>query len=191
VQPARVIVQLDEQRHGAAWCRNTALAMVDTEWTAWLDDDDEFLPNHLKVLLRGANRSRADLIYSYAEFVGGPDPLAGPNPAGEWVANPINCPHSAYSDLWLRTNGNFIPCCYIAKTAIMKQVGGFPEPWSMPDVKHSADCEDYLMLLNMLAVGARFHHVVGVRTWRYNYWDGNLGGRGVNRLHEIESGERP
>lgn len=188
--PARVIVQLDVDRQGAATTRNKALALVDTEWTAWLDDDDELLANHLRVLVRGANRSGADLVYSYAEFVDGPDPLAGPNAAGEWTPNPINCPHTSHSDLWLRTNGNFIPCCYIARTSIMRQVGGFPEPWSMPDVRHSADCEDYLMLINMLRVGARFHHVVGVRTWRYHYHDGNLGGRGVNRLHELPDQSR-
>jgi len=52
LQPAGVIVEMDQKREGAATVRNRALDRVSTEFVAFLDDDDELLPNHLKLLAR-------------------------------------------------------------------------------------------------------------------------------------------
>lgn len=188
VKPAHVVVQLDRERVGAAGCRNLGLTHVDTEFVAFLDDDDEMLPNHLKVLVRGANSSHADLIFTYPEFVGGTDSLACINDAGEWIMAPVHVPFHAAQRLALRKYGNFIPCGYLVRTARIRAVGGFPEPYSMPEVpvSRSGDCEDYLMLLKLLDAGAEFHHVCGVRTWRYNLHGANLGGRGLDRMHELQ-----
>jgi glycosyltransferase involved in cell wall biosynthesis len=76
MEPGDVVIEVDKDRHGADWARNEAIKRVRTAWIAFLDDDDEFKPNHIKVLVRGANKSHADLIFTYAEFVGGRDPLA-------------------------------------------------------------------------------------------------------------------
>jgi glycosyltransferase involved in cell wall biosynthesis len=186
IKPARVVVGRDKERLGAATARNKALEQVKTEWVAILDDDDEFLPDHLRTLIRGANLSGADLIFSYPEFVGGRDPLACLDDNGTLVPEPINIPFGPVQEYGLRKYGNFIPCTVLVRTALVRQVGGYPEPYSMPEVTVSADCEDYLLLLRLLDAGASFYHVTGVRTWRYTYHDGNLGGRGVNRMHEIE-----
>ena len=193
--PSTIYTSYDNERRGAWWNRNQALEQVETPWVAWLDDDDEWLPNHLRVLAGGATRTGADLVFSYAEFVGGRDPLACC-----WrkklVAEPINvpfgveqrahldarngeyCPHCGY------LRGNFIPCCYLTRTATLRKAGGFPAPYSLGEIT-SGECEDYLMLLRMLDVGAEFYHVPGVRTWRYHMWGGNVGGRGADRMHEL------
>jgi glycosyltransferase involved in cell wall biosynthesis len=188
VAPARVIVQLDRDRLGAAATRNAGLAQVATDWVAWLDDDDELLPNHLKVLVRAANQTRAELVFSYPEVVGGRDPLACVDDRGVLIAEPLHVPFGPVQRVALRQCGNFIPVTYLVRTEPVRRVGGFPEPYSMPDVKVSADCEDYLLLLKLLDAKTAFHHVCGVRTWRYHLHDGNLGGRGLNRLHELEEG---
>jgi len=183
VHPGFVQAQLDVDRRGAAWARNQALGSVETDWVAWLDDDDELKPNHVKVLVRGANASGADLVYTYAEFRGGRDPLAQSH-GGVLVPEPVDLPFDAEAEWSLRRWGNFIPVTYMVRTELVRRVGGFPEPYGF-EASVSRDCEDYGLLLRLLDAGARFHHVPGVRTWVYHYHEGNLGGRGVNRMHEL------
>lgn len=186
VRPGDVVIEVDDDRTGAAETRNRAVDRVQTDWIAWLDDDDELLPNHVKVLVRGANKSGADLVYSYAEFVGGRDPL-GCWHKGQLVAEPINVPFDKEAMLALRRDGNHIPITYLVRTELVRQVGGFPERNSFGvTAKHSGDCEDYGLILRMLDAGAQFHHVTGVRTWRYHFHDTNTGGRGAAWLHELE-----
>jgi hypothetical protein len=179
--PRRILVSTDTERHGAASTRNRLLRQVRTGWVAWLDDDDELLPNHLEVLIRGANDSQADLVYSYPEIIGVPDPLAVCDDDGNVVTEPIDIQFGPRQEQWLRERGNFVPVCYLVRTALLKQVGGFPEPHSVPvpASNNSGGCEDSLALLKLLDAGARFHHVLGVRTWRYHVWGGNVGGRGI------------
>jgi hypothetical protein len=185
--PGDVIVQVDEAREGAAQTRNRALERVTTPWVAWLDDDDELLPNHVKVLTRSANRSGADMVFTYAEFVGGRDPLACADMLGALSAEPVNIPFEAPQEWWLRRVGNFIPVTYMVRTQLVRDVGGFPLPYSFDAPGGSNDCEDYGLLLNMLNAGGKFHHVCGVRTWRYHFHGANTGGRGTDRLHELEN----
>lgn len=187
VRPGAVIVYNDIERHGAAWCRNSALELVKTDWCAWLDDDDELLPNHIKVLVRAANATGADMVFSYAKFVGGSDPLACVYGGTRLIPEPINVPWDDRSHMSLRRYGNFIPVTYMVKTELVRRVGGFPAPYSMPDVKVSGECEDYLLLLKMLDAGAKFYHVCGVRTWVYHFHDANTGGRGVSHVRELET----
>lgn len=185
VKPGAVVVRCDIDRRGAAWCRNAAIELVKTDWIAFLDDDDELLPNHIKVLVRGANSSNADMVFSYARFEGGRDPLACIYGGVRLIPEPINVPWDSRAELSLRRYGNFIPVTYMVKTDIVRQVGGFPEPYSMPEVTTSGECEDYLLLLKLLDAGAKFHHVCGVRTWIYRFHDLNTGGRGADRMHEL------
>ncbi len=42
---------------------NQALMMVRGKWIAWLDDDDEFSPDHLEVLLTACLGSRREFVY--------------------------------------------------------------------------------------------------------------------------------
>lgn len=181
---ANVVVAHDDERAGAAATRNRAVAAVETDWVAFLDDDDELLPNHLRVMLRGANRSGADLIYTYAEFAGGRDPLAACDNQRRLVPEPINVAWGTQQQWWLRNAGNFIPVTNLVRTSAIRAVGGFPRPYGF-QAKTSRDCEDYGLLLALLDGGYRFHHVCGVRTWRYHFHGANTGGRGADRMHEL------
>jgi glycosyltransferase involved in cell wall biosynthesis len=183
MEPGDVVIEVDKDRHGADWARNEAIKRVRTAWIAFLDDDDEFKPNHIKVLVRGANKSHADLIFTYAEFVGGRDPLACIH-HGQLVAEPLNVPWTDEQAYWIRIHGNFIPVTYMVRTEAVRDVGGFPAPYSF-QAMNSRDCEDYGLLLRLLDAGYKFHHVTGVRTWIYNFHDANTGGRGADRLHEL------
>lgn len=196
VQPARIIVQLDKERLGAWATRNAALEHVETDWVLFCDDDDTMLPNHVKVLVRGANQSKADLIFTYPEWVGISDPLACCY-NGKLVAGPINVPfgpqqqdhldarRGKYCAYCSFERGNFIPCAWLCRTSLLKQVGGFPAPYSMGEFG-SSECEDFECLLALLDIGAKFHHVCGVRTWMYHVHGSNLGGRGLDRMAELD-----
>ena len=73
LQPAAVVVVNDVERKGAGWTRRTLLDMVDTEWVAWLDSDDEWFPEHLEKLYRVAVET--DSIFVYSWFESRNDPL--------------------------------------------------------------------------------------------------------------------
>lgn len=188
--PGCLIVQTDLDRRGAAWCRNTALTLVETPFVAWCDDDDVFLPDHLETLVAGQNESGADLVFTYAEFIGGRDPLACCQD-GVLVPEPIDVPFGPQQRDHMDSRGGalcpwcgarrggFIPVTHLVRTDALRAAGGFPEQNSMPEVGTSGDCEDYLALLRLLDHGAEFHHVLGVRTWQYHIHGDNTGGRAL------------
>ncbi len=73
--PARAIsVAIDTTGEGAAATRQRALDAVTTPWVAFLDSDDEFMPDHLLRLSRWGRKMNADYIYSHYQVVGGIDP---------------------------------------------------------------------------------------------------------------------
>lgn len=178
-RPDHVIVSPDPTATGAAQTRNRGLAQVTTEWTAWLDSDDELLPNHVADCLAWAELSGADLVYPYMIAVGGRDPLACP--VNGILVNPYQVPFQQEQALHLYHVGNFIPVTYIVKTELVRSVGGMPEP--VPDeTKDSGRIEeDYGLLRRLLEVGAVFSHCP-VRSWKYHFHSENSGGRGANQI---------
>lgn len=68
------LVVEDENRDGAPVTRQRGLDAVNTEWVAFLDDDDEFLPEHLERLMTAAQEHDADYVYSWYNVIGGTDP---------------------------------------------------------------------------------------------------------------------
>jgi glycosyltransferase involved in cell wall biosynthesis len=161
-----VIIELAGPGDDAATVRNRALDAVHTPWIAWLDDDDELLPDHLQVCLDAARATSADLVYPGMEIVGRDDPLAV-SVGGKWI-NPFGVTFGQEQEMHLRNEGNFIPVTYVVRTELVRRAGGFPHPTQRVP-------EDHGLLIRLLDIGARFHHVP-VRTWRYHVHDANTGG---------------
>lgn len=67
--PAEIHVMIDRYGDGEIHMRNALLDSVCTEWVAWLDDDDEMLPQHLESLA-SLIAPGVDLIYSDYETRG-------------------------------------------------------------------------------------------------------------------------
>lgn len=144
--PRAVIVEFDGDHTGAAATKNRALARVDTEWVAWLDDDDQFLPLHLEALATAQQATGADVIYPWPVMDGADDPR--PDRFGK--------PFDAAE---LR-RGSYIPTTSLFRTSLAKAAGGFRSP-------PGSNYDDWGLYLGMLERGATFFHLP-VRTWVWN-----------------------
>lgn len=158
LSPDAVIVEVDHGHRGAAETRNRGLAKVTTEWVAFLDDDDEFLPDHLARLRAHAVTTDADMVYPWFDVPEGFDPF--PDREGQ-----------PFSATVLETR-NTIPVTVLAKTETIKQVGGF-QPIGPPD----NPCDDWGAWKALAAAGAKIEHL-NRRTWLWHWHGGNTSGRG-------------
>lgn len=70
-----IAVAVDHEKHGAWVNRNNTIHMAMTKWIAFLDDDDELLPNHIEHLVTLANDTQADVAWGWFEVVNGTDPF--------------------------------------------------------------------------------------------------------------------
>ena len=141
-----VVVQPDLAREGAAATRNRALERVTTEHVAFVDDDDELYPQHLKLCARYATLQGVDVVY----------------PGYDCDDDPVNCFGIPFDASLLRQR-NFIPVTVLARTELVLAAGGLQE---RPD-EHGDPCEDWGLWLAMLDRGAKFGHLP-VKTWRWN-----------------------
>ncbi|MEX5636776.1 glycosyltransferase family 2 protein [Parafrankia sp. FMc2] len=144
-----ISVVVDRAHAGATATRDAALAAVGTEWTAFLDDDDEWLPEHVELLLGAAGGVGADYVYAWPETVG------GTNPHEHWFGVP-----------WDDTQPHDTTITVLVRTELAQAVG-FSGPHGGEDLRFALGC---------LAAGARIVHLP-VRTWRWHHHPRNTSGR--------------
>ena len=147
-----ISVALDISRQGAAATRNRAVEAASSTWVALLDDDDEFLPQHIERCLQHAADTGADLVYPWFEVVQGWDPLGREGR-----------PFSA-ADLRV---ANYIPVTVLVRRELVLDVGGFQ---NRSDGLNGATWEDWHLWLALLDAGATFSHLPE-RTWRWHAGD--------------------
>lgn len=152
-----ISVHVDHDRLGAAANRTRALEQVRTEYSALLDDDDEWGPDHVALLWRHAQETQADLVYSWFNVPGGFDPW--PHREGQ-----------PFDREALRSE-NYVPITVLVRTDLLRAVGGFT-PKGPPD----NPCDDWGTWNALLAAGAKFEHL-NRRTWTWNWHGANTSGR--------------
>lgn len=152
-----ISVHVDHDRLGSAVNRTRALEQVRTEWTALLDDDDEWGPDHIALLWRHAQETQADLVYPWFNVPGGFDPW--PHREGR----PFN--REALRD------ENYIPITVLVRTELLLDVGGFT-PKGPPE----NPCDDWGTWDALLDAGAVFSHL-NRRTWTWHWHGANTSGR--------------
>lgn len=69
LQPDAIHVAIDTEREGAPATRQRALMAADTDWVAFLDSDDVFMPRHLELLMAHAQKTSADFVYSWFKIL--------------------------------------------------------------------------------------------------------------------------
>lgn len=145
--PVLHILAHDVHRRGAAVTRSHGVALVQTEWTAFLDSDDEMDPDHIEKLLMCAEETDADYVYPWFRVAGGTDPF--PMFFGRPWDN--EAPHSTTITILVRTS-------------LAKELGFRDVSW-----------EDWDFTLRCVYVGARIVHLPE-RTWTWHHGGHNSSG---------------
>lgn len=159
LRPREVVVEFDEERLGAAATRQRALDRVRTSWTAFLDDDDEFKPEHLAVLRAAADEHEADYVYSWYDVEGGTDPA----PQFFGVPWSDDAPHITTITVLVRTD---------LAQEVGFQDGGHPG-WRPGEPVVGG--EDHRFTLGCVEAGAKIVHVPE-RTWIWHHHGANTSG---------------
>lgn len=150
-----LIIEVDEQKLGAAQTRHRALMRVNTEWTAFLDDDDEFLPQHLELMMAHALENDADYVYSWFDTVPfGRDPFPPQH---------FSAPYDPVFPV-----GTTITI--LVKTELAQSIG-FNDDNRNP----SNGGEDWQFQMKCQEAGAKISHLVA-RTWLWHHDSGNTSG---------------
>lgn len=158
-------IAFDNEKRGAALNRDAAFEYVDTEWVAFLDDDDTMKQWHLRTCLMAAESSGADLLYPWFDMnKGGTDPFP-----------------FFFGKPWDDADPHQIPVTFVAKTDVIRAAGGFSRDWPpTPDDPEFDELgnragEDYRLVLRLVAMGAKIvHHPE--RTWTWNHHGRNTSG---------------
>lgn len=146
-----VSIAIDHHGDGSPATRTRALAAVQTPWVAFLDDDDEFLPQHLEALKACAGDTGADYVYSYytVHHQGRDRPDLDPLHTFGHEFDPVR-PTTTTSVVLVRTE--------LAKTVGFRRMPGWRGVTGDDDA-FTTDC---------VAQGAKIVHLPQ-RTWRWHW----------------------
>lgn len=154
---AAIIVEQDLLGAGAAPTRNSGLQKVTTEWVAFLDSDDQLKKNHLEVLMRGAEASGADYVYSWYDPIGfGADPL----------------PH--FGKTFDPEHPTQTTITVLVRTELAQEVG-FRTPPPGKLINGERYGEDFQFTVEVIEKGGKIVHIPQ-RTWLWNYHGLNTSG---------------
>lgn len=149
--PEAVLIMEDRNREGSAAMRNRALGRVQTEWVTFLDDDDRLYPHHLSTLMAAQKETGADVVYGWYDVQGGTDPR--PDMFGK-----------PFDPEELR-RGSFITVPSLVRASLARRAG----------FEYRQGLDDWGFYLNLLNLGAIFHHVPE-RLFEWLHWAGNTSG---------------
>jgi glycosyltransferase involved in cell wall biosynthesis len=157
------LITYDRMHAGSAATRNRALHHASTHWVAFLDDDDEMMPNHLEVLMQNAWRTGAAVVYSGCRVLD-----------AHGAAIPVKEEWGRFGQVFdgeLLRKKAYLPVTSLVHTDLAKQAL-FGPPASAPDSNY----DDWGFYLRLLALGATFLHVPEV-TWIWHHHGNNTSGR--------------
>lgn len=156
--PVGHILAEDIHRMGAAVTRDHGLALVESEWTAFLDSDDEMDPDHIESLLSCAQETGADYVYPWFRVAGGTDPFP-----------------MFFGRPWDDTSPHQTTITILVRTELAKSVGFTNPPSSSLAPDGNRGGEDWLFTLGCLARGAKIVHLPK-RSWTWHHTGLNTSG---------------
>jgi len=149
-----ISIAVDHAKEGAGATRNRAKNALTTDYIAFLDDDDEMMPEHIEVLLGHIEYHQADVAFSWFRVVGGTDPF----PGHRWIEfDPAN-PH-------------IFGITALVRTEVAQSVDFGP-----PSTTFDAGGEDWEWWKTLASNGAKFVNTSDI-TWKWHHSSGNTAGR--------------
>lgn len=164
LQPSGLVVAYDNYREGAPRTRQRALESVTTEWVAFLDDDDEFMPQHLEKLWNHALNTGADYVFAWYKVKCG-DTVFDVDPV---------FPPTHYSQPWDPAQPRQTTITVLVKTDLALTAGFLPHE-SGKTVDGQTWGEDWSFTLKCNALGVISHLVD--HTWYWHHDSANTSGR--------------
>lgn len=163
--PARALaIEVDLDGEGAPAVRDRALRMVQTEWVAFLDDDDQFLPDHLETLLDAAERTGADYLYTWYWIVGQDGTTIVPTDVLPHFGKRFDSDHPTQTTITT-----------LVRTELAQRIG-FREPPPGATINGERYGEDFQFTIECVKAGAKIVHVPR-RTWLWHHHGRNTSGR--------------
>jgi len=153
---SQLSISIDHERLGAAGNRQRALDGLATDWVAFLDDDDAFMPEHVQKLMHFARDTGADYVFSWFEVVQGADPFP-----------------QHFGKKYDVTNPHHTTITVMVRTELAQEVGFFQPP---DGDGAGGSGEDWNFTLRCIEAGARIEHLPE-RTWYWFHNSGNTSGR--------------
>lgn len=160
---AELHVAVDRGGEGAWGTRDRGLRAVRSEWTAFLDSDDAFMPHHLRALSLCAQRTGADYVYSYYLVR---DALGRDRPDVD--------PLHHFGEVFDPNDPIQTTITVLVRTELAREVG-FHAPPTGETVGGERFGEDYLWTLGCVKAGAKIVHLPQ-RTWWWNHHGMNSSG---------------
>jgi glycosyltransferase involved in cell wall biosynthesis len=153
---SEICISLDFKKEGAWENRNNAIKMANSEWIAFLDDDDEFQPHHVETLLAAAHENQSDVTWGWFDVIGGSDPF--PMHRGrQWD---INDPHI------------FPITCIVRRSLILDSKAVF-----MPEKSNIGawGIQDFPFWKSIYDAGGKFFGIPDI-TWNWHHHGANTSG---------------
>jgi glycosyltransferase involved in cell wall biosynthesis len=180
LRPDHVSVVVDRDGNGASETRNRAWMRCESDWVAFLDDDDELLPHHLEHLLDVARETNADMVYPWHRIVGAhgqlmPDYLGAQgvpfDPTGLFGCDPalVDDPDEGFDSRSAGNAHNWIPINVLLRRELLVEAGGFSAP-------PGEACEDWRLWRRLVKLGANIVHTPEI-TWVWHWHGSNTEGR--------------
>lgn len=145
--------------------------MSNSEWLAFLDDDDQFCYFHLEELVDHAEDTGADMVYPWFTTVGVEASALTVMDEHGLETSPEGVEFGEYQRQQIAIGPaghgrNFIPVTYLIRRELFMDLGGFPATNS-DEWPHPAN-EDWGFLIKLLRTPAKVEHL-NSRTWIWNF----------------------
>jgi Glycosyl transferase family 2 len=150
-----IIVEVDHDHAGAGPTRQRALEQVQTEWVAFLDDDDQLFHHHVQTLVDLVTQREADVGIPWFEVMGGHDPF----PMHQGREFDIRDPHA-------------FPITTLVRLGAIQAAGAH---FLTPPRSEQCANEDWEFWLMLGRSGAKFASTPEV-TWRWHVHGANTSG---------------
>jgi hypothetical protein len=169
--PVHLITVTDGAKLGAAATRDRGLRSVETEWVAFLDDDDEMLPGHLAALYGTAltHPAKPDYLWSRFQIMFPPESGRTAEPGPQFLG-------AKAFEQWNDDDPCQTTVTTLVRTQLALNAGGFVPPSDGQLVDGNAAGEDFRFTMACRAAGGVFRHVPEV-TWYWHHHGSNTSGR--------------